>query len=87
MGFLAGLASSQDGVRWQRDCNQPGEVQSSAPPGEAGRVLGPNPDWWWHDTRHVSVSDVQAKTDAVLRDFHFQRLYFLVLSGIRAVSF
>ena len=28
---------------------------------DVGKCLGPNKDWWWHDTRHVSVSDVQAR--------------------------
>ena len=31
----------------------PSSSSSSAP------ILEPNADWWWHDTNHVSVSDVQ----------------------------
>ena len=31
---------------------------------DVGRVLAPNADWWWHDTRHMAVSDVQARSHA-----------------------
>ena len=59
----AGLATSSDGVRWHRESSQPSDQPSvSQASGEAGKVLGPNADWWWHDTRHVSVSDVQVAT-------------------------
>ena len=31
-----------------------------------GRVLEPNEeDWWWLDTRHMAVSDVQVSTSLV----------------------
>jgi hypothetical protein len=59
-----GLARSADGVTWTRG---PGadvpwaadSAESSSSP-HPPPVLGPNPDdWWWHDTAHVSVSDVQ----------------------------
>ena len=54
----AGVATSSDGVNWRRGADAvAGRPGDSA---EVGRVLGPNADnWWWHDTCHLSVSDVQ----------------------------
>lgn len=59
-----GLARSKDGVTWTRgpgaDVPWAADGASDRPPSSHPPVLGPNPDdWWWHDTAHVSVSDVQ----------------------------
>lgn len=58
--WVAGVATSTDGVTWER-----GSAAVSGKAGddtEVGLVLGPNPDsWWWHDTCHLSVSDVQVR--------------------------
>lgn len=52
----AGVAVSQDGIHWERGSQNSASIR---PQNEAGKVLGPNEDWWWHDTRHTSVGDVQ----------------------------
>ncbi len=33
---------------------------------DVGRVLGPNPDWWWHDTCHMHAGDVQIMSSGVV---------------------
>lgn len=59
MSPWAGLATSEDGIQWQRGG---GAVAGRAGREEVGRVLAPNnEDWWWLDTAHVSVSDVQVR--------------------------
>ena len=60
-----GLARSADGVTWTRGpgADTPwaaGAAGDPSSPLSPPPVLGPNPDdWWWHDTAHVAVSDVQ----------------------------
>ena len=59
-GQCAGLAVSRDGITWQRDLGQSGKAGESAPALPPGVALGPNQDnWWWHDTKALSVGDVQ----------------------------
>ena len=58
-GLQVGLATSSDGVRWLRGGGDIQGQQGALQEEDVGRVLGPNPDWWWHDTRGASVSDVQ----------------------------
>lgn len=54
----AGVATSSDGVNWRRGTDAVAGRQGDSQ--EVGLVLGPNADnWWWHDTCHLSVSDVQ----------------------------
>ncbi|KAI3438045.1 hypothetical protein D9Q98_000488 [Chlorella vulgaris] len=54
-----GLAVSSDGINWQRGS---GMVEGARGPQRAqdvGKVLAPNGDWWWFDTCHMNVADVQ----------------------------
>jgi len=52
------VATSSDGVDWRRGAEAVAGRQGDSE--EVGRVLAPNADnWWWHDTCHCSVSDVQ----------------------------
>ena len=57
----AGVAISDDGLQWHRGSGEVDGSQGPAQLRDVGRVLAPNTDWWWHDTRHVSVSDVQVE--------------------------
>lgn len=55
----AGLAVSSDGINWRRG---EGRIEGARGPRRAldvGRVLEPNADWWWFDTCHLAVGDVQ----------------------------
>jgi len=70
-----GLATSGDGVLWQRWSAGAGgpppplpplaapppsaAAAAAAAPSPGAPILEPNGDWWWHDTHHVAVSDVQ----------------------------
>jgi hypothetical protein len=55
-----GLARSADGVVWTRGPGADTPWAADASGAAPAPVLGPNPDdWWWHDTAHVCVSDVQ----------------------------
>lgn len=55
----AGIAASSDGIHWQRGFK---EVSGERGAGkDVGEVLGPNKDWWWHDTCHLTVGDVQVR--------------------------
>lgn len=61
MGATPGVATSSDGVEWRRGSEAVAGRQGDS--AEVGRVLGPNADnWWWHDTCHCSVSDVQVRS-------------------------
>ncbi|PSC71076.1 transcriptional regulator [Micractinium conductrix] len=54
-----GLAVSTDGVHWRRGA---GLIEGARGPQRAldvGKCLGPNGDWWWFDTCHLSAGDVQ----------------------------
>lgn len=54
-----GLAVSSDGIHWRRG---EGRIEGARGPRRAldvGRVLEPNADWWWFDTCHLAVADVQ----------------------------
>lgn len=57
--LFTGLAVSNDGITWQRGEQAVASVDDTQQGGNVGQVLAPNQDWWWHDTRLVSVSDVQ----------------------------
>ena len=60
-----GVATSGDGVLWRRwsppnvDSSSPSPLPPLSPESSSAPILEPNGDWWWHDTNHVSVSDVQ----------------------------
>lgn len=54
-----GLAVSTDGVNWSRGRGAVEGARGAARAADVGRVLAPNEDWWWHDTCHMHVSDVQ----------------------------
>ena len=56
-----GVATSRDGLRWARGAGDVMGARGAAKDADVGRVLAPNADWWWHDTRHMAVSDVQAR--------------------------
>lgn len=58
-GCSAGVATSQDGLRWARGAGDVAGARGAEKDADVGRVLAPNADWWWHDTRHLAVSDVQ----------------------------
>ncbi len=55
----AGLAVSADGACWARGGGDVAGARGAGRAADVGRVLAPNADWWWHDTRHLHVSDVQ----------------------------
>ena len=38
-----------------------------------GRLLDRNPDWWWHDTLHSTVSDVQVSTQAICTEYRDEK--------------
>ena len=55
-----GLAVSKDGISWVRGSGGVAGARGEARSGDVGRVLAPNKDsWWWHDTCHMHVADVQ----------------------------
>ncbi|KAK9901696.1 hypothetical protein WJX75_008691 [Coccomyxa subellipsoidea] len=55
-----GVASSSNGIDWTRGHGGIEGARGAAKEGDVGRVLAPNEeDWWWLDTRHMTVSDVQ----------------------------
>ena len=58
------MATSRDGLRWERGAGDIAGARGAAKDADVGRVLAPNADWWWHDTRHMAVSDVQARLHA-----------------------
>ncbi len=56
------MASSRDGIEWTRGHGEIEGARGAAKEGDVGRVLAPNAeDWWWLDTRHMTVSDVQVR--------------------------
>jgi hypothetical protein len=58
----SGVASSSNGIDWTRGHGGIEGARGAAKEGDVGRVLAPNEeDWWWLDTRHMTVSDVQVK--------------------------
>jgi len=60
-----GVAVSSDGVNWVRGtgANSGGRAQSERD-ADVGRLMEPNEDsWWWMDTCHLAVSDVQVFGD------------------------
>jgi predicted GH43/DUF377 family glycosyl hydrolase len=54
-----GLAISEDGLNWSRGEDNIEGARGARKSSDVGRILTPNPDWWTHDTAHLSVSDVQ----------------------------
>ncbi len=57
-----GVAVSDDGISWRRGQGAVAGARGADKDADVGRVLEPNQDeWWWLDTRHLSVSDVQAR--------------------------
>ncbi|CAK0770976.1 hypothetical protein CVIRNUC_003820 [Coccomyxa viridis] len=55
-----GVAVSTNGIDWQRGHGAIEGARGEAKALDVGRVLEPNEeDWWWLDTRHMAVSDVQ----------------------------
>lgn len=51
---------SKDGVTWVRGAGGVAGARGEARSADVGRVLEPNKDsWWWHDTCHMHVADVQ----------------------------
>ena len=58
-----GVAVSDDGIGWRRGQGSVAGARGADKDADVGRVLEPNQDeWWWLDTRHLSVSDVQARS-------------------------
>jgi len=55
------MATSRDGLRWAHGAGDVAGARGAEKDADVGRVLAPNADWWWHDTRHLAVSDVQAR--------------------------
>jgi hypothetical protein len=55
-----GVAVSSDGVTWSRGRGDVEGARGERRSADVGRILSPNADsWWWHDTCHMHVSDVQ----------------------------
>ncbi|CAL8468150.1 g7689 [Coccomyxa elongata] len=55
-----GVAASSNGMDWERGHSDIEGARGAAKERDVGRVLAPNEeDWWWLDTRHMTVSDVQ----------------------------
>lgn len=54
-----GIAVSSDGVTWSRGIGPIAGARGEERSKDVGRALTPNEDWWWHDTCHIHVSDVQ----------------------------
>lgn len=55
---------SSNGLDWQRGHGGIKGARGEAKAQDVGRVLEPNEeDWWWLDTRHMAVSDVQVSSD------------------------
>ena len=54
-----GVAISDDGVTWSRGRGAIEGARGEGRAADVGKVLSPNKDWWWHDTLHMHVSDVQ----------------------------
>lgn len=54
-----GLAVSSDGVIWSRGSGDIEGARGESRAADVGRILAPNQDWWWHDTCHMHISDVQ----------------------------
>ena len=56
----AGLAISGDGIDWERGAGDVETTTGEQGTAGLGRCLPPNgSDWWWLDTCHLTVSDVQ----------------------------
>ena len=61
-----GVAVSEDGIEWARGAGPVTGERGEGSSRDVGRVLAPNPDWWWHDTCHLHAADVQIlSNDAV----------------------
>eukprot|EP00884_Botryococcus_braunii_P011639 jgi/Botrbrau1/20476/Bobra.145_2s0036.1 len=59
-----GIAVSSDGINWQRGYRRITGERGPARGPDVGEVLWPNPDWWWHDTCHLTLGDVQIFSNA-----------------------
>ena len=55
----AGVAVSSDGITWQRGSGVVEGARGAQRALDVGKVLAPNGDWWWFDTCHLGVGDVQ----------------------------
>jgi hypothetical protein len=65
--MIAGVAISSNGIDWKRGYGSIEGARGEAKAQDVGRVLEPNQDdWWWLDTRHLTVSDVQACSSKAL---------------------
>jgi hypothetical protein len=65
-----GIATSDDGRQWTR----------LAGPRDRGAILEPNADdWWWFDTAHISLTDVDITSNALVRSDG--GVYFAYYSG------
>ncbi len=65
----AGVTVSSNGIDWQRGHGSTEGARGQAKEADVGRVLAPNQeDWWWLDTRHLSVSDVQVCRSSSMQD-------------------
>jgi hypothetical protein len=53
------VAVSSDGVSWVRGAARIEGARGPQRSLDVGKVLEPNGDWWWFDTCHLSVADVQ----------------------------
>lgn len=54
-----GVAVSSDGINWKRGEGRIQGARGVDRAADVGKVLEPNADWWWFDTCHMSVADVQ----------------------------
>ena len=53
-------------MHWERGHGDIEGARGAAKDKDVGRVLAPNEeDWWWLDTRHVTVSDVQVSVHCI----------------------
>ena len=75
----AGVAVSSDGITWQRGS---GVIEGARGPQRAldvGKVLAPNGDWWWFDTCHLGVGDVQILSSNSIQSG--EGVYWMFYSG------
>jgi hypothetical protein len=57
----SGVAVSRDGLVWQRGRGAVAGERGAGAAQDVGAALRPNTDWWWMDTCHLSISDVQVR--------------------------
>ena len=54
-----GVAISGNGLNWMRGNERVSGEKGEGASSDVGMVIEPNKDWWWFDTCHLQVSDVQ----------------------------